>query len=139
MSIDKDDFSTEKSWKKKPAIFYNKLVSLFILYRLFFLFRCFSRAFFSKICFLKRMLSGVTSQYSSSFKNSKDSSNVNCFGFDDRCLVFSSRPYVCHLFCFRDVDSQIIITAVFPIIIPSYTSVPGSTKTVPRSSILMIE
>ncbi|EPI14525.1 hypothetical protein D356_00677 [Enterococcus faecium SD2A-2] len=38
-SIDKDDFSTEISWtKKKPAIFYNKLVSLFILLQIIFSF-----------------------------------------------------------------------------------------------------
>ena len=41
----------------------------------------FSRSFLSRIFLRKRIDSGVTSQYSSSFKYSSDSSNVKIRGF----------------------------------------------------------
>src|SRR5699024_12835461 len=41
----------------------------------------FSHAFVSIICLRKRMDSGVISRSASSFKNSRDSSNVICVGF----------------------------------------------------------
>ncbi len=68
--------------KKRPAHFERaglKIIHSSMNY--FFFLDAFSRAFLFKICFLKRIDSGVTSQYSSSFKNSRDSSSVNCLGF----------------------------------------------------------
>src|SRR5699024_10815292 len=108
-----------------------KRMLLFYLLR----FADFSRSFLFNIFFLNRIVSGVTSQYSSSSKNLIASSNVMSLVLRiiDVWSLLADRMLVK---CF----SRVIFTVrsfsrlCSPTIMPAYTSVPGSINIVPRSS-----
>ncbi len=108
----------------------------FLSMLIFFLF-AFSRSAFVQDWFPQTSRSRCYfSMYSSSFKNSRDSSKVKIWGvLITTVWSFGSwNEQVGHLFGFRNVYGQSFSQKFPPMIIPSYTSVPGLTKIVPRSS-----